>query len=346
MSPINADLLGRDEIMKVLDDLFLFNQRLIALTIENNKIFNLEYNTDEKVFTISNNAHSSITDIINFSLRVRELKDLYYEDIKSGIITKQTITKFKLVGNKFNLLMGNYVSSLESFRDKLQTLEKIPKENRKIIDKNLFGNLYDVLNTENNILDMVISYLENNLNEEVLTKPKQQINKPKIQLNFPEKVNWEKVTFKIKDGMQDLEIFYNGKYIQTLNYHELGFSSGTKEVKEKREWALLTTLSALFVTDIKQATPINLANMLTKQIGKEITIENIHQIKKSLAGLLKNFCHVDENPFISYSDRGYYETKFKLLPAPSLRTEELWSTASGFNDDIGVDSENDTIDEY
>lgn len=146
--------------------------------------------------------------------------------------------------------------------------------------------------------------------------------KSKIELNFPEIVQWEKVVLKIKEGMEEVEIWYDERHIQTANYVDLGFSSNKKEHKPDRKWNLLNIFSVMQNTDITQATPTNLMPMLARYSGHAIKMTNVHQTKKLLSNHLRNIFKTGDNPFTG--NKKYYEPKFKILPEPSLRNKELW----------------------
>jgi len=195
-----------------------------------------------------------------------------------------------------------------------------------------------------NELENSLSYPDKNISNILsnLNNKKKIIN---IDLGLPEKIEWDKVTIKIKDGLKDIEIFYNEKFKRLVSFDEIGFSSNKKNMKENRQWELLKILSYLLSEDKKSATPNTLSRMLSTQTNKKITIDNLHQIKKSLSESLKNIFKTEEDPFLDYKGRGYYEIKFKLLPVPGLRNKgKIWSNSSGYNDNI--DSTSDEYKEY
>lgn len=176
--------------------------------------------------------------------------------------------------------------------------------------------------------------------EKLLNKSKSTKQKNIIDIEFPEKIEWSKVTIKIKDGLKDIEISYDGKFVKLVSFNEIGFSSSKKELKENRQWELLKILSVLLIEDEKLATPLSLAEMLTRQTGKKITTDNVYKMKKSLAESLKYVFKTEEDPFIEYKNIGYYKVKFKLLPQPELRNKgEIWSNPSGYNDNIESNSD-------
>ncbi|MEI7741269.1 MAG: reverse transcriptase/maturase family protein [bacterium] len=145
--------------------------------------------------------------------------------------------------------------------------------------------------------------------------------KSTMPLEFPELVQWEKVTIKIKTGLQDVEIMYDGKHIAFTDFIGLGFYSGTKDKKPDRQWTFLTTLSALCVLGDKQATVQNMMASVARLTKRTISTNNIHQMKKKLANGLRAAFKTDEDPFHEHKE--YYEPRFTLLPEPLFRHEEL-----------------------
>lgn len=168
-------------------------------------------------------------------------------------------------------------------------------------------------------------------------KQAQQTKKGKYitELEFPKPIQWAKLELKIKEGLQDIDIFYNGKHIKTASYENLGFYSGEKEKKADRQWLFLTTLSVYSATDIKNATAQNMSSSLSKQTNKTINAAAIHQIKKNLVSALRDIFKTNDNPFTE--NKFFYEPKFKLLPAPSLRNEELWKQGGNLNENVSYD---------
>ncbi|MCF7844039.1 hypothetical protein K9M47_04050 [Candidatus Gracilibacteria bacterium] len=151
-----------------------------------------------------------------------------------------------------------------------------------------------------------------------VTQPKKKYT---TDLTFPEKVKWEKVTIKIKEGQEDIEIFYNDKFIKTADYIELGFSANKKEHKPDMKWHLLCIFSILQSTDISKATVNNLIPMLNNRGNRKTSKDNVHQTKKNLSKTLQNLFKTNDDPFIHNGN--YYEPRMKILPEPALRNEAL-----------------------
>jgi len=161
---------------------------------------------------------------------------------------------------------------------------------------------------------------------------RQKKNKCEVELNFPETVEWKKVLLKIKDGLQDIEIWYDNTHIKTATYIELCFSSNKKNHKADRKWNFLCILSILQNNDITQATPDKLIPMLEKYSNRKIKKDNIYQTKKLLSKKLKEIFKTNDNPFTD--NKKYYEPKFKILPEGAMRTKKLWKQGSKLNENI------------
>jgi hypothetical protein len=143
-----------------------------------------------------------------------------------------------------------------------------------------------------------------------------------VELSFPEIVRWEKVTLKMKSGLKEVEILYDGKLVDTVDHTELGFFSGNKEKKPDRSWGFLCALAVLATTDTTQATPTNLMKMIASNTQVVLKKQNVYQIKKTLVNRLRAIFKTDEDPF--YVSKEYYQPKFTISPEPDLRREEVW----------------------
>ncbi len=153
-----------------------------------------------------------------------------------------------------------------------------------------------------------------------------------IELSFPEKVNFEKVTLKMKEGLQEMEIWYNGKHLETADYIKLGFFAGKKQQKPDRAWGFIAVLSALQATDITRATAENMKPMVVAESGVSLSTANIHQIKKTLTNRMRAIFKTDDNPF--HNNKKYYEPRFTILPSPTLRHEEVWQQGGKLNENL------------
>jgi len=151
-----------------------------------------------------------------------------------------------------------------------------------------------------------------------------------IELSFPEMVQFEKVILKVKEGMQEIEIFYNNNHLQTADYIQLGFFTGKKQQKQDRQWGFLCALSVLSATDIQQATAENMRRMVAANTNITLNIGNVYQIKRTLVKRLRAIFKTDDDPF--HDRRDYYHPKFTILTAPELRREEIWAQGGRLNE--------------
>lgn len=162
-----------------------------------------------------------------------------------------------------------------------------------------------------------------------------------IEFNLPEMVNWEKVTLKIKEGLQDVEIWYGKDFIETTDYIRLGFYSGEKEKQPDRKWKFLTVLSVYCGTRIQEATVTNMINGLSGDSEKKVRPANVHQIKRGLVKALRAIFKTDDDPF--YENRDYYQPKFTLVPEPALRVEVLRRQGGRLNENLASDDDEDVF---
>lgn len=158
-----------------------------------------------------------------------------------------------------------------------------------------------------------------------------------VEFTFPEVVHWEKVGFKMKEGLREVEILYDGKHIDTVDHAELGFFSGTKEKKVDRSWGFLCALAVLSGTDITQATPTNLMRMIAFNTQIVLKRQNVYQIKKTVVNRLRAIFRTDEDPF--YENKTYYHPKFTILPEATLRQKEVWRQGSVLDESRLEDTE-------
>lgn len=163
MSKFDPQLLELSEIIPIMDDLFNTNEELASLLNINWKFFNKEDKDKNKIFKITTEVTQSISNILRYVKKVDNLKQKYYKKIKSGNINNDTVSDFKILNNKFHGLMNSYMLSLQSFRIELKSINMLPEEEKIEIDKSLFGNLYEIMDIENNIINLVTLALENNI---------------------------------------------------------------------------------------------------------------------------------------------------------------------------------------
>lgn len=139
--------------------------------------------------------------------------------------------------------------------------------------------------------------------------------------------DWSSLKLKIKEGLEDIEIFYKDKYIDEVNYKDIGFSSNTKNHKPNREWEILILLSYFQSTNPAQATPEELKNVLSSKTKKSITSDNLYRIKHNLSLKLGNIFNIpDDNPPFDNKIKDYYKPLFILKTGErELRHKEIYS---------------------
>jgi hypothetical protein len=196
--------------------------------------------------------------------------------------------------------------------EKAEKLERITREVEEIRrEKNESGNIMKIAIVS--VPELPVRLVGDN------TPAKGKKRASAMELSIQEPVQWEKVTFKIKEGRREVEIFYDYSHIITADYIQLSFFVGKKQQKPDRQWGFLCALSTLSATDIKEATAENMRRMITG--NKTLSINNVQQVKKSVVERLKEIFKTADDPF--RDERDYYHPKFIILPEPSLRQEEV-----------------------
>lgn len=147
--------------------------------------------------------------------------------------------------------------------------------------------------------------------------PAQKI-KYNVSLRFPEAVQWEKVTLRVKDNLQEVDILYEDKLIKTADFEWLGFYQGTKEKKPDRQWQFLMLLATAYSSDFKQAIPKTIAASINSRGSGRVSVDTVHKRKERLADALKIIFQTQDDPF---PEQNYYQPAFKLLPPPEFRKE-------------------------
>jgi len=171
------------------------------------------------------------------------------------------------------------------------------------------------------------------LKDEMFAKHLSKSNKEMASPSWvPANLKWEKVTLKVKEGLQDIEIHYDGKHIKTADYIELGFSASKKNCKPNMKWRLLIILSVLQSIDKTKATVDGLLPMLAEYSKHKTDRSNIHQTKKALSDALMTIFNTDENPFVN--NRVFYEPKFIILPEPTLRDQAIWRQGGHLQENV------------
>ncbi len=149
-----------------------------------------------------------------------------------------------------------------------------------------------------------------------------------LDFETPSDFEWSKVELKIKEGLMDVEVFYDKKRIEQKDFIELKFSKNSKDPIPKNNWHLLCLFAFLQKEDISQATPVNLLRMMKDYMKEGAKTSNIHQTKKGLTKDLKKMFDTDKNPFTD--NRVYYEPIFTIKPPTSMNTN-LWEQGGKLN---------------
>jgi len=274
-----------------------------------------------------------------------------YDDDDLSVTKEDAVSTIKIIDNllKDKIVRESHIKQLKNIADgidrrkrlgdfKEDWLSRVNKEHKQDYN-DLYVNfcemekwIYDCNNIANRLNDYIGE--ENPLMKKM---SKEKNGKKIINIDFPEEVKWENVKIKIKDNLKYIQIYYKKKFIKEISYEEIGFNANKKESKEDRQWALLLILSKLNNTEVNnKITPDELSRMLTNYTKKQINKENIHQIKKKLSEKLKQIFKTEEDPFFDYKEKGFYKTKFELIPETELRGDgEIWRRSTGYNDNIG-----------
>lgn len=161
--------------------------------------------------------------------------------------------------------------------------------------------LYGTNNTNNPKTE---NYNENKKNTE-------QTKKQKIQLhNFPEDLKWEEISIQFLNGQEVIIKIRNDRYQTT--YDMMGFQDKRKRQPNK-QWEFLLGLSQ---TDGKLSWKDSRATLKGKKQ------------KQLLAGLLKAYFGIQEDPFYTYRKEKSYKIKILLIPESYKNEDDL--------DDLGI----------
>lgn len=146
---------------------------------------------------------------------------------------------------------------------------------------------------------------------------------------------WEKLELRFKEGLNEIEIRYDNKFVQNADYIDLGFFRGSKNKAKDRCWGMLGALAMIASKDKTLAT-INALQTAIPALDanvQKISPDNVQRTKHSLTGRLQSIFGINDDPFHPYTKLGYYNLKFTLLPEPSLRHEEIFTQGGRYNDE-------------
>jgi hypothetical protein len=159
-------------------------------------------------------------------------------------------------------------------------------------------------------------------------------NSLRATFEIPPDTQWSAIVIKFENKF-DIEILLKGKHLASSNADELGFiKTATKAKTVDKQWQLLQYLSVIYYAKNKQGemmvepTIENLARSL------KVSKDAVMKTKEKLSKHLQKIFSISGDPFESYADAGYYQTKFTLTPEPDLRREEVWESGLPYNDNI------------
>jgi len=185
MTKLDPQLLEISDIVSIADNLFLLNDELDLLLNKNYEFITQKDKDGNKIFEISVEAKQSILNIVRYVKKVNDLKEKHYENIKIGKINNNIVSDFKILNNKFNSLIQDYVLSLQLFRENLKLINTLTQKEKDKMDKSLFGDLYDFMSIEDTFINTITMILENKKHISELNFT--DYNKTKIELIYSEK---------------------------------------------------------------------------------------------------------------------------------------------------------------
>jgi hypothetical protein len=160
-----------------------------------------------------------------------------------------------------------------------------------------------------------------------------------VTMSPKENFSWEKVEIKVKDGRQDIEIFYDGKNELTASFDDLGMADGRTENRPSKEWHFLCCLADMSLVDYESATTILVNRYLNNATSSNTKVTSVYTAKKNLSKHLKIIFSTDTNPFLNVKELGLYRPIFKMKPEPTYRQNELRSEAGGLDEALLSDEE-------
>lgn len=321
----NKDVIGadiEDEVERIIDSKEKSLYKVISFYYK--IIKGTPMNGLQVIDAIANcdtNIEKSLFSYFLISISDDELKDSFVkshiEDMLNDVSFELNLVGYYLLKNRFKTLTSKFDGTFSSYLIK----NKQADSEKDLIEPPM----YFAVKQESLIpLSEVLNLKTMGL------RPKK--NKSSFGLSIPSPIDWTKLTIKFKEGMNDVEIWYDNNHVQNTDYIELGFSSNKKNHKPDRNWVFLTLISYLLSTDIKEATPLALSDMVAKYTRKATKVGTIHATKKNLSKKLKQLFNTNESPFMA--TREYTEPKFKLLSETLMRNPELWKQGGVLNDNF------------
>lgn len=150
-------------------------------------------------------------------------------------------------------------------------------------------------------------------------------------IQLPDGTRWESISFEFQDETEAI-IRIGKKSLGRFGLEELGFAKkNTRDKKHNKAWNLLLMLSTCKIG--KAANP-SIETLLQSQHFDNRNM--IHTTKLILSKHLGQVFGIGDDPFFPYSEYGYYQTRFTLLPPVGLRGkgEVFLSKKGGYEDDF------------
>ncbi len=143
--------------------------------------------------------------------------------------------------------------------------------------------------------------------------PEEKNTENNLALSIPCGTMWEDIKIEFQNKFE-VKIYIKENFHKTINNIDLDFyRKKTKDKNPTTGWKFLETLS------VTQSSQENTATVENISYSLGVSMENCHKIKSNLSKTLKKIFGIEEDPFLSYKDIGYYKTKFELLPISTLR---------------------------
>lgn len=133
---------------------------------------------------------------------------------------------------------------------------------------------------------------------------------------LPENARWESVTVSF-ESPQEITVHFKNDFIGRFGYEELGFYRKSTTLKRPNmAWGLFLILAVSMKGRNSTIEHLLRGGRFKKEVS-------IHTTRTALSKQLKEAFGISEDPFYSYKEEGCYKTKFKLVPLPEMRHDEL-----------------------
>lgn len=133
-------------------------------------------------------------------------------------------------------------------------------------------------------------------------------------LQLPATTQWNQVTIRL-DEPTLVTFLLNEKEVGQLTDEDLGFHRHAGK-QQTLEWRFLLGLSVYFIESNKKGVP-TIAEM--QHMLKVSTPQACQRLKFNLSRKLKVALGIQDDPFYSYREKGFYLPKFTLQSLPELR---------------------------